>query len=520
MKRLKLFLCAALLFAPLLLSQQGYIPFATEFDGSADHYLRGGGLTGAVDGKLGIASLWIRINEDGRAQTIYAATAGDCFRLIKNSDNTLQLLLKNATPTFIWVWDIAAIPASSDWLHVLASWDLGNAFDEVYINDVASGSASTFTDDTIDYTCADFSLGATTSGVQNFNGALSELYINTAESLDITIEANRRFFITADLKPVDLGPGCYKPTGVVSIVCMQTQFNGFGQNSGSGGDFTPQDPVTSTTGPVAIAQSVGTATSAYPHTNATDFDGTADYYTSPDLSGAVDGQLGTVNFWFRLDGTDGASLRFLHGTGQSLDVFRTNTNVIVVRGENASGTRILDLTSSSTYLASTTWHHLAASWNLGNGTGFLYIDGVDDEAGSPTLTDDDIDYTLADYAIGATVTGSSNLDGALSEFYFNAAEFLDLSVAADLAKLISADLEPVDLGPACSTPTGTAAIICMTNQFNGFGSNEGTGGDFVPQDPTSWTAGPVPVELLPGRVGTAQGRGRGGRLRGRRGLSR
>jgi len=242
-----------LLFASPLNSQQGYIPFATEFDGSADYYLRGGELTGVSDGKKGLLSFWVRFDGNEGAQSSILRSTSSRLNVHRRTDNTLRFVLTNTAAGTIWLWDTTTTyPNSTSWIHILASWDLGNSFDEVFINDVAESSATTFLNEIIDYTDTDIAIGARPDGLTQLNGAISELYFNTAETLDITVVANRRKFITADFKPVDLGPSGYKPTGTAPLVYLRTQFNGFGQNSGTGGDFTPQDPVTSTAGPVPI----------------------------------------------------------------------------------------------------------------------------------------------------------------------------------------------------------------------------------------------------------------------------
>lgn len=253
MKRLKLFAFIALLFAPLLLSQQGYIPFATEFDGSSDFYLRGADLTGNVDGKTGIFSGWVRFDGGDGSEVTILSNTGIGVLIRRESSNVLHVRLENsASAVVLSLRSLTNYTASTTWLHMLASWDLAAAVSHLYVNDIDDANEAGNTNLNVDYTVSDYAVGARTDGSVKWNGALSEIYFVPNQFLDFSIESNRRLFITADLKPVDLGPGCYKPTGTVAIVCLQTQFNGFGQNSGSGGGFTPQDPVTDTAGPVPI----------------------------------------------------------------------------------------------------------------------------------------------------------------------------------------------------------------------------------------------------------------------------
>lgn len=259
MKRLGLFLCAALLFAPVLGSQQGYIPFATEFDGSNDFYLRGGDLTGNTDTKEGLLSFWFRFDDGGNNDRIIDNT-GETFEVIVTTADKIRIIAENSAGTDIFQVDTATALATGDgvWHHFMASWNLADGSEHLYVDGSEDLASTTNDDDAIDYTVAEWVIGARINATLFFDGGLSELDFST-EYLDLSIESNRRLFINSDGKPVDLGPGCHLPTGTVSIICMQTQFNGFGQNSGTGGDFTPQDPVTSTPGPVAIFQLPGRA---------------------------------------------------------------------------------------------------------------------------------------------------------------------------------------------------------------------------------------------------------------------
>lgn len=220
-----------------------------------------------------------------------------------------------------------------------------------------------------------------------------------------------------------------------------------------------------------------------------DFDGTDYMTTSAGLTGASDGKQGTVSMWFRLDGGDGTALFLMQGAttvGGTTSRFRVRrnvtTNLLEVVGLNAAGSTILTLTSATAYTAAATWRHLLASWNLATAAGHLYITDVDDLAGGATLTDDSIDYTLADWAIGATAGGTALFDGCIAEVYF-ALEYIDISVTGNRRKFISSTGKPISLGSTGNFPTGTAAIVYQHidngEAVAGFATNSGTGGDFA-----------------------------------------
>jgi hypothetical protein len=220
-----------------------------------------------------------------------------------------------------------------------------------------------------------------------------------------------------------------------------------------------------------------------------DFDGTNDYMTrGAGLTGAADGKAGTISFWCRLDGGDSATIRVMSNAitvGGALNRFtavRFSDNTFVIAGVNAAGSTILNLVSASTYTASATWLHVMASWNLATAAAHLYVSDVEDLAAGSTLTDDSIDYTVADFAIGALADGQTKFDGCLAEFYL-ALEYIDLSVATNRAKFISTTGKPMGLGLTAQFPSGTSAIVYQHlndgEAVANFAANAGTGGDFT-----------------------------------------
>ena len=210
--------------------------------------------------------------------------------------------------------------------------------------------------------------------------------------------------------------------------------------------------------------------------------------TGAGLTGASDVKVGTVSFWFRLDAGDGTDMTILHaattvaGAASRFRVRRTSLDVIEVVGINAAASTILTLTSDTQYTASATWRHFLASWNLATAAGHLYVTDVEDLAAGATLTDDSIDYTVADWAIGGQASGGTLFNGCLAEFYF-VLEYIDLSVATNRAKFISTNDRPVSIGLTGSFPTGTAAIVYQHlddgEAVANFAVNAGTGGDFT-----------------------------------------
>lgn len=221
-----------------------------------------------------------------------------------------------------------------------------------------------------------------------------------------------------------------------------------------------------------------------------DFDGTNDYMTrGASLTGAADSKTGILSFWFRTDGGNGTdrtilmSATTLAGATPRFRLRHTAANTIGFIGVNAAGTIILNLSSTTAYLAAATWYHCLSSWNLAvGGSQSLYITDVSDLT-TTTFTDDTVDYTVADWAVGAQADGSTKYDGCLAELYFAPGQYLDFSNAYNRRKFISATSKPVSLGPTGSLPTGTAPIVYQRiadgAAADTFDSNLGSGGDFT-----------------------------------------
>ena len=213
--------------------------------------------------------------------------------------------------------------------------------------------------------------------------------------------------------------------------------------------------------------------------DAVDFDGSNDALSrSSDWIGSADGKTGTLSFWFRIDGTDGSAM-FVGATTGTRNKFRRNSSdKLFIGAENSSGTTILGLTSTTTFTTSSTWHHALVSFDLSVPIAHMFIDGVDDEAGGSTETDDTIDYTTSDKSIGSNVSGGNKWDGCLAEIFFGTG-FLDITQESNRLKFRSSDGKPVNLGTDGSTPTGSSPVVYLRGDSTNFEINSGTGGDLV-----------------------------------------
>lgn len=221
--------------------------------------------------------------------------------------------------------------------------------------------------------------------------------------------------------------------------------------------------------------------------DAVTFDGTNDYaLRGADLTGNANAKVGTVSFWLDINVFAG-NARIYETTGGAFTV-QTNTggtsgkNIIVLGKDTGATNRILML-SDNVNLDDGAWHHILMSWDVANAKGHVYVDDVDDLLAGPTISDAAIDYTQADHALGSDTGGGGKLNGDLFDLYMNFAEYVDITIASNRRKFISASGKPVDLGSDFSNPTGTSPIngfhIDTGEAADNFANNRGTGGNFT-----------------------------------------
>lgn len=224
-----------------------YLVDAADFDGTNDYMLRGAGLTGAADSDTGILSAWFRI-DGGDGATVRILTNADNTVIISKANTDVFRISVSGTNVSLTFETVATYLAGAAWRHVLASWSTnfgaGSKLSHLYINDVSDKTvtADTGTGGNVDYTSTDWGICASTGGATPFNGCVAEFYFAPGQFLDFSTEANRRKFISATGKPVDLDVDGSTPTGVAPLVYQRVADGAavatFATNLGTGGNFS------------------------------------------------------------------------------------------------------------------------------------------------------------------------------------------------------------------------------------------------------------------------------------------
>jgi len=397
----------------------------TEFDGVTDYLSRSSDLTGNVDSKTFTFSAWVynSLNTNTNNRIYSIGTTEPFFIQHGASANDLEIKAKNSAGTVILTTTTALDIITKDtFVHLLISIDLVNIANRaVYINDrLVSATWNTYTNDLIDFTQLNHDIANGTGGVP-WKGRLSNLYLDYTYR-ELSIEANRRLFITADGKPADsapliaLNPILYLPMNDASTAHI---------NLGTGGNFVQNG-------------TLDTASRGANQDNcvASYFDGVADYLSRTSLTGIADGKVFT--FSCNIDTTLSA-LGTIFQIGESTTA-RFNVQLIysaglalLVQAYNASGTKILDFSTAYGSIITNRNYQITFSIDLANSSNrALKFNNILQSPTWTTYTNDIIDFATGTpkITIGATVatTPASYYIGNIGELYFNTV-YTDLSTS-------------------------------------------------------------------------------------------
>lgn len=136
--------------------------------------------------------------------------------------------------------NLPSAPALNKWNHILISVDTSdlNTY-KMYLNDTEINyTLIEYNGGIIPWSTIDLTRTYYVSPNGRFDGNHSDLYL-TNEYLDLTIESNRRKFITADGRPANLGNDGSLPTGTQPMMYFKgdAKVRNSGKNFGSGPTF-------------------------------------------------------------------------------------------------------------------------------------------------------------------------------------------------------------------------------------------------------------------------------------------
>lgn len=236
----------------MIVKRPRYKPTGVRFDGVNDWLTRDGGLTSAADSKLvtftvlfkkqGADAVGERIL--GTYDTLAGGSAARQFSLTKTGGNVLQVVGENAAGTTILSISTGAVATvAAGLVQWTCSFDLSDTGKRhSYVNGVSDlTTITTYTDDTLDFTGADFSIGADANGNAKFDADIAYIALWFGVYVDLSTNLNR-FWLGG--KPRDIGSGGrYVGLGQASV-CVRPPSASFATNEGVGGGFTTHGALT------------------------------------------------------------------------------------------------------------------------------------------------------------------------------------------------------------------------------------------------------------------------------------
>lgn len=241
--------------------------------------------------------------------------------------------------------------------------------------------------------------------------------------------------------------------------------------------------------------------------NAVTLDGVNDYGTrGADLTGNADSKLVSGLIWFKRGGGLGSSQFIFHnGGGRFIIQFRTS-NVIKINGFNSAATEILDADTSA-ITDTISWHSLLFAYDMASASNrHTYLDDVSDLTVA-TYTDDTIEFTRPNHAIGANTSGSNKFNGCLSIIWLNFGQYIDFSIEANRRAFVTTDNKvPPSLANSIDGDVGGFGqpLMFFNSAFADYQNNLGSGGGFTENGEFTACTGPeiagggaLPLPLFP-----------------------
>jgi hypothetical protein len=220
-----------------------YNPNAVFFDGSGD-FLSEASLNGTDDSKLLTGSIWINTAQDATAVTGLGGTNNQRLMITRGANEKISIVGRNSGNTVILDMDTISTVNDGNWHHLLFSVDMSDSNKRhLYLDDVddLAGAPSTHTDNEIDFGPTGFTVGG---GSTQWDGGLAEYWVDFGTYIDLSVEANRRKFISDTGLPMYLGEDGSFPAGSQPEIFLSGDTITWHSNRGYGGGFTENGEIT------------------------------------------------------------------------------------------------------------------------------------------------------------------------------------------------------------------------------------------------------------------------------------
>ncbi len=225
-----------------------YVPNAVNFDGTNDYLEYNAPLTGAADSTKWSGSVWLRLNSSLH-QVLLDDDDGTGFYIDLDSTFGFEIIgndLDNG-PEVLRIRGPIIQNLSAGWHHIMWSLDLSDVNKRhIYVDGVDQLlSAPTYnTSGVIDFTRPATRVGR--GAANRLNGDIADFWVDFGTYIDLSVEANRRKFISDTGMPMYLGPNGSIPTGSPPDIFLSGDTADWHTNKGTGGGFTENGELTDT----------------------------------------------------------------------------------------------------------------------------------------------------------------------------------------------------------------------------------------------------------------------------------
>lgn len=204
-------------------------------------------LSGLASSKVGTASLWCYYDQNQAItqflMSVDASNSENAVFEISITNGRISVIGRNESLGNAWIFlgDSTVLLQDDSWNHILLAWDLANSIGMCYINDTdaySANSTNVISDTPVGYSRSNERM---TIGGGEYIGSfwyecMAVVWFDTSY-LDISVQANRRKFITSGGLPEVLGVDGSSPTGSSPLVYLDNPASSFATNRGTAGDF-------------------------------------------------------------------------------------------------------------------------------------------------------------------------------------------------------------------------------------------------------------------------------------------
>ena len=229
-----------------------FVANAVNFDGTNTFLEKSTNLSNVADGKQITISLWVNPANVSDSEFLFffgETGVNSRYQLHFTSNGTIFLDISGDAGQ-IASWESSVSISTSSWSHILISIDATTESGSlIYINDIEDTEPfNLFADRSITFTnVPDNRIGADNQGTPTaaklFDGDMAEVWIDNSY-LDLSIESNRRKFISSNIKPVGLNTDGSAPTGSTPMVYLSGDTDSWHTNKGDGGGFAENGTLT------------------------------------------------------------------------------------------------------------------------------------------------------------------------------------------------------------------------------------------------------------------------------------